>query len=385
MIARLLSILTVLACLAAAVRSARADDPAAEHPGLGVLRSADCTACHVVPGLPEPPRTGSCVGCHAWVETVAANPKARAAAMQVFPKWERYERNVRTYAHVPSLGAAAARLDPAWWSRYLRDPHDLRPAMDETMVRVGLDAARIDAIAAWAASRAVAVPPTPRPDPANVAAGEALFTTRGCAACHTFGARTSGPGVATAPDLRHARERMTDDALVAWILDPASVSPEATMPAFGLTRDEAVRVRDYLVLADPGGAAPAKPGPLPTVTRAVTYAEIEEKVIGKICVHCHMDPAQNEGRAGPGNAGGFGWAATGIELQTVASLRAHGPAIVAALLRRREEAARDYVRPGETPATIARPALPGMPLGLPPIPDEDIALVKAWVEQGGPE
>ncbi|MFN7143510.1 MAG: hypothetical protein ACK4YP_07040, partial [Myxococcota bacterium] len=59
--------------------------------------------------------------------------------------------------------------------------------------------------------------------------------------------------------------------------------------------------------------------------------------------------------------------------------------IVAALRRRRDEAARDHVRPGEAPAAIDRPTLPGMPLGLPPIPNEDIALVMAWVAQGGPE
>lgn len=128
-----------------------------------------------------------------------------------------------------------------------------------------------------------------------------------------------------------------------------------------------------------------RPAALPTVTRPVAYAEVEEKVFGKICIHCHMDPAQNEGRAGPGNAGGFGWPATGIELQNVASVRAHGPAIVAALLRRRDEAARDVVHPGEVPAEIQRPVLPGMPLGLPPIPDADLALVMAWYAQGAPE
>lgn len=357
----------------------------AAHPGLTVLRSADCAVCHVVPDVPTPPRTASCVGCHAWVKGVAANPKARAVALQAFPKWERYERNVRSYAEVPDLGVAAARLDPAWWARYLRDPHDLRPAMDETMVRVGLDAAAIDAVAAWAATRVVPVPPTPAPRAANVARGEALFSSKGCVACHTFGASGAPAGVPSAPDLRHARDRMSDDAIVAWILDPKAIAPAATMPAMGVTAEEAVALRDYLVLAEPGGARPAAPGALPTVDRPVTYAEVEARVIGKICVHCHMDPAQNEGRAGPGNAGGFGWPATGIELQTVASVRAHGPAIVDALLRRREEAPRDYVRPGEAPVVVARPARPGMPLGLPPIPDEDIALVKAWVEQGGPE
>jgi cytochrome c2 len=226
------------------------------------------------------------------------------------------------------------------------------------------------------------VPPTPAPDPADLARGEALFAAKGCGGCHTFGARALGPGIAAAPDLRNTRERMRADMIVAWIVDPAAVSPRATMPTLGVTRDEAIALRDWIVLADPGGTAPAPPAALTPATRPVTYDEVEERVFGRICIHCHMDPAQNEGRAGPGNAGGFGWPATGIELQTYESVRDHGPQIVAALLRRREEAARDVVRPGEAPAVIRRPEKPGMPLGLPPIPDADIALVEAWYAQG---
>ncbi|MDP2309779.1 MAG: c-type cytochrome [Pseudomonadota bacterium] len=357
--------------------------------GLAILRGADCAVCHAIPDVEAPARTASCVGCHAWVKAVAQSPKARAVAMSVFPKWERYERTVRSYAEVPDLGAAAARLDPAWWGSYLRDPHDLRPMMDETMVRVGLDATQLAAVTAWAGSRLVPVPPTPAPDRANLARGEALFASKGCVACHTFGARSVGPGIAAAPDLRHARDRMSDDGVVAWIVDPTAVSPQATMPALGVTREEAIALRDWIVLAEPGGSRPPAPAALPVVTRPVAYAEVEEKVFGKICIHCHMDPEQNEGRAGPGNAGGFGWPATGIELQNVASLRKHGPAILDALLRRRDEAVRDVVHPGEAPASTVefpaiRPEKPGMPLGLPPIPDADIALVRAWYAQGAP-
>lgn len=380
------AVLVLLAgCAASAAPVRPIGPPASPESGLAVLRDADCATCHTIPDVEAPGRTTSCVGCHAWVKAVSQNPKARAVAMSVFPRWERYERTVRSYAEVPDLGAAAARLDPAWWGRYLHDPHDLRPAMDETMVRVGLDVAQLDAITAWAVSRVVPVPEAPAPDRANLGRGEALFTAKGCVACHTFGAQGTSSGIPSAPDLRHARDRMTDAAIVAWIVNPAAVSPGATMPALGVSRDEAVALRDWIVLAEPGGARPPVPAALPVVTRPVAYAEVEEKVFGKICIHCHMDPAQNEGRAGPGNAGGFGWPATGIELQNVASLREHGPAIVDALLRRREEAARDFVRPGEAPARVVRPEKPGMPLGLPPIPDADIALVQAWYAQGAPE
>lgn len=367
--------------LLAALALVHAEEP---HAGLRVAEAAGCALCHDAPGLAPAARTDSCVGCHAWVKKVAATPAAREKAMALFPRWARYERNVRTYAAVPDLGAAFARLDPAWVRGYLADPHDVRPHMDETMPRLGLGDADLDALAGWAATFRAPVPESPAPDPARLADGARVFAEKGCGGCHAFGAHSAG-GDPAAPDLRHARDRLPPDTMAAWIRDPAAVSPRARMPALGLGAEEALAVRDFVLLAEPGGAAPAPPaGSLPVVDRPVAWAEVEERVVGKICVHCHMDPAQNEGRAGPGNAGGFGWAATGIELQTPEGVAAHADAVVAALLRRRDEAARDRVAPGEVPADVERPALPGMPLGLPPIPDEDIALVQAWVAQGCP-
>jgi mono/diheme cytochrome c family protein len=279
-----------------------------------------------------------------------------------------------------------ARLEPEWVASYLADPYDLRPAMPETMVRLGLSTSDIQQVASWFATHQSPPPKTPAPNKANLEAGKQLFQTRGCIACHSFGSQSPGPGIPAAPDLRHARDRMSDDMIVAWILNPQRLSPAATMPAMGLTEAEAIAVRDYLVLADPGGKpAVALKNRIAPASREVHWPEVEEKVFGKICVHCHMDPAQNDGRAGPGNAGGFGWAATGIELQTREGVKAHAPAILSAMLRRREEAARDRVGPGEIPASIVRPPLPGMPLGLPPIPDEEIALVSAWIAAGCPE
>jgi hypothetical protein len=112
---------------------------------------------------------------------------------------------------------------------------------------------------------------------------------------------------------------------------------------------------------------------------------VEERVFGRICQHCHMNPELNQGRAGPGNAGGFGFAATGIDLQTREGVMAAAERIPASLERRRREAHRDHVGPGQRPAALTRPEKPGMPLGLPPLSDEDTALVLGWIAQGMPE
>lgn len=354
--------------------------------GHGVAIDAQCSACHLVPDTAPPPRTASCYGCHQWVRTVAGNPAQRERALAIFPKWARYEKSVVSYFGTPDLTASFARLDPAWLRAYLADPYDLRPSLDESMVRLGLDAAQLDALCAWAEGYVVTPPRAPAPAAANVQQGARLFVEKGCVACHTFGTLHLGPGIPSAPDLRWARERMSDDMLAAWIQNPAAISPKATMPALGLTAAEALALRDYVVLADPDSGAPITksttsvadlPGPY-------TWNDVESRVFGKICVHCHMDPAQNEGRAGPGNAGGFGWPATGIELQTYEGVVANRELILRALARRDLEEGRDHVGPGQVPTAAPRPTKPGMPLGQPALSAADVRMIEMWFADGAP-
>lgn len=352
------------------------------------FRAGDCALCHTVPEVAAPTRLESCTDCHTWVRRVAADPAADARAREVFPLWDRYVANTASYLAVPSLEAARDRLDPAWVYAWLADPHDVRPGLPEGMPRLALTEAQRRAIVAT--FEPTAVPPTEPPSPARVAEGELLYTSRGCTACHAFGARVpagdlNATAVRLAPDLALARHRMQPDLLAAWIEDPSSVSSHATMPRMGLSPSEALAVRDFLLLADPGASPAAPPAAVPALLdRPVAWEEVEERVFGRICVHCHMNPELNEGRAGPGNRGGFGWPATGIELQTWEGVVAAADRIPAALLRRRTEAARDTVGYGQRPADLHRPDRPGMPLGLPPLPDEDLALVLSWLAQGMP-
>jgi hypothetical protein len=138
------------------------------------------------------------------------------------------------------------------------------------------------------------------------------------------------------------------------------------------------------------------------VSRPVAWEEVKERVLGRICVHCHMNDYEKD--KGPGNKGGFGYAGVGMAIRTYESLvwGAEGAAgrysilvsrsgepyapIVMAMLRRRVEAARDQVpayedheRPSYSPND-----LPGMPLGLPAMSDEEIGIVERWIEDGCP-
>lgn len=364
----------------------QAGSPAAAPPpaAAAALAAGDCVRCHAHPALAPVAVDQSCADCHAFVRDTAADPARSAAAREVFPLWDRYVASVQSYLAVPDL-QAASRLDAGALAAWLGDPHDLRPGMDEGMPRLALSADQRGAIARWLTDQAPPVAPAPPPSPDRAAAGAAVYGAH-CAGCHAFGRLDPVAELPAAPDLIHARDRMDPDTLLAWIQDPQRFSPTARMPRPALAPDAALAVRDHLLLADAAAPpAPALAAALPPpVTRPVAWAEVEARVFGRICVHCHMDPDQNAGRAGPGNAGGFGWAATGIELQTREGVRAAMDRIPAALARRRVEAARDVVAPGQAPAELARPDQPGMPLGLPPLSDADTALVLGWIAQGGP-
>jgi mono/diheme cytochrome c family protein len=381
--------------------------------GAALVAAGECSRCHAVTGLPgvaAAPRDLSCAGCHAWIHATADDPAARARERRRFPTWDRYVNNVRSFLALPDLGLAAARLDRRWLARYLRAPYDVRPGLPEEMIRTAFTEEQAEAVAAWlvttararvelsAAGRAAAaVAVSARP--ADVAAGEALYGRLGCAACHALGARPAVPGLPAAPDLAHARDRMRPADIAALIADPAAFGIEERMPRYELTAAEAARLRDFL-LAAPMPARPVAAGEpdLPLLARPVSYQEVRERVLGAICVHCHMDPARNAEGGGPGNTGGLTYAGAGLDLETWEGLRRGSlrggrrvsvlaappeggePTLIARLRARSLEHGREQAGAS---AVVAGGA-PGMPLGLPPLAAADLQLVRSWVAQGAP-
>ena len=96
-------------------------------------------------------------------------------------------------------------------------------------------------------------------DAAAAAAGEKLFSTKGCTACHAWGKRLTGP------DLKDVTKRRTATWMENQILhpdvmtktDPISHGLFATyalqMPKQGLTEAEAKQVIEYLKKRDKDG------------------------------------------------------------------------------------------------------------------------------------
>jgi hypothetical protein len=179
--------------------------------------------------------------------------------------------------------------------------------------------------------------------------------------------------------------------LRSWLGDPHRLLPDTEMPDFRFTPKQVEDLVTFLGEPLPEGAAAPSPAHRPRLLeREVHYPEIAQKLSRHLCFHCHSD-MRRPGDQGPGNTGGFGYDGVSLDLATRAGilrgikrdgqfrglpdrLEDGTPRLVASLLARHAELDGHY-----------DPALLGMPLGFPPIPDEEIDLINTWIEQGAPE
>jgi cytochrome c oxidase subunit 2 len=103
-----------------------------------------------------------------------------------------------------------------------------------------------DKFRAWLANEA-------KPARSTSGAGQNVFMSQGCAACHTIrGTRADGK---VGPDLTHLEDRSTLAALTipnrpgylaGWIVDPQHVKPGNKMPALNLTGPKLQQLLNYL-------------------------------------------------------------------------------------------------------------------------------------------
>ncbi len=397
MTARLLLLTLLLAPAAARAQDADAGRAAIERYG--------CTSCHEVPGLGQRTET-SCVGCH---QEVARRPRSGFGARP----------HVEHYLRAPSLEHVTSRLSRDYLVRFLVDPHDVRPRLEETMPRLPVterDARDIVAYLERVAPARPAVARSPAPDPSRVAEGAEAFRNAGCAACHSFGnfdpgfevpaetVRALGEQARHAPNLRFVRERMHPDVALAWIRDPRAVDPHTLMDRPGVTAEQALAIRDFLYLASPGAPAPVPDVPraasLRPLDRAVGWADVR-RIFGRSCIHCHAHADDGS------SAGALGFEPVALDLSTyegvLAGVRAPDgsrrsvlepaedgtPPLLARLLRRHAEAGRDVVpHRRDTLIRAVRPHADtgpaGMPLGLPPVPEPDLRVLATWIARGAP-
>ena len=355
-----------------------------------LIAKFQCTRCHDMPEIAAAPRDKHCVRCHQEIHagTFVAEVDGQPHAIDA-PTFARWQGRITSMRWAPSL-AGTDRLRRTWVRDFLLAPHDVRPGLVAQMPRLAITAAEAERLAAHL------VPDHPATATSGDGArGEALYRSLGCGRCHRFTGATVddaalhatgrdqveplGGSWALAPDLRHARARMTSDDIAAWIVDP-----RGAMPRLGIVVEDARALAAFIATTSLTAPTPtARAERLPVLARAVTWDEVENKVFRNVCWHCHAVPDYARGDGGPGNSGGFGFAPRGLDLSSYTGISAGSlddageprsvfakladgtPRIVAHLLARHTE---------EAGGTV--PGIRGMPLGLPAVPLAEIQLVE---------
>lgn len=398
----------------------RADTIAA---GRDALVRLDCVRCHTVDDVPPAEPARSCVGCHSRIAHALPGTPEYAALVGEFDEAtvQRYRAHIRHFVEVPDLTRVGERIRAAWIADFVRAPHDLRPMLHESMPRFAI--APKDSMvlaryfAAIANTRDPALDPDepelgPRPSAAHIAEGERLFRQRTCNTCHTLGnvetgkteadLETAGLPARLAPNLRFARFRMHRDVLEAWIRDPEGIHPGTHMPNLHVSAHDAARIADFILFSDPRLLPARKPPDFvlpPAATRAVSWEEVRSRVFEPHCVPCHMN--NHERDPGPGNIGGFGWHAEHLRMRTYEGLVAGAgsgegafsvlvaregeemaPVLEHMLIRRVENEADHILAFRDHEPLDHGEEEPGMPIAMPALSDEEIGLVRAWLEQG---
>jgi hypothetical protein len=367
--------------------------------GTKLMAELECNRCHDGTGIASAVLAKDCRGCHR--EILYGNPVAEPVALAG------WRGRIRHFVEVPSLAFAAQKFRRSWLERYLLEPHDLRPALEESMPRLALTPEQAAQLSSYLAEEDAETAELAPPSQALLAQGRRLLDTKGCGTCHRMtGVEPLQPSplpytlpqdrmllaLRLAPDLRFARERLRPGYLGRWLKNPRATAADAVMPNPELTPEEVRAISAYL-LAVPLTPVKSKPFTrLPLLTRRVAFAEVQQRVFRNTCWHCHSEPDYAIGDGGPGNTGGFGFPgkrinlaehegllagyadATGARKSLFLPEKPSGESrLVAALLARHAE---------EAGAPV--PGVRGMPLALPALPAEEIQLVESWIAQGRP-
>jgi len=388
----------------------RSPEPAAEAnlvtAGRALVDRYECVRCHTFVASASAPAWAHVPAPHPELDCVRCHDAIRAGDPLVVPlEPSGGAHEVQSFSDIPKI-EGMHRLRRSFVTKLLLESTAIRPNLGSSMPRFEITSEDAAAIAAFV------VPDAEPPLPAvgDAARGRTIAGTHGCGSCHrmTGALLPASPpsipltpaelslGQRLAPDLRHVRDRMRPAHLLEWLRDPSAVKPSAAMPKIPLTERELEDLAAFLLTTplDPIATSPV-PARLPLRERPVAYAEVNERVFGKICRHCHA-AEDIIGGGGPGFAGGFGFRKRGLDLSTYDGARsgsigddgkrqsvfkplqsgplAGTPKLVAHLIARHAEVA-------GTPV----PGVRGMPLGLPPLPLEEIQLVETWIANGRPE
>ncbi len=372
--------------------------------GRKLAEKFECQRCHEVPGLPEIKYTSHCTTCH---------QRVLDGQFKHNKENKRWTKNVAHLNVVPSLAAIGKRFHYSWIVRFLLNPYDLRPNLVPSMPRLALEPQEARDIATWLveSTRGKLKDDVKKSKEllakTDLTAGRKVIEEKECGSCHLFGGVAAlpnknpapkgtkietRPAVMLATNLRHARDQTSPALLVPWLANPLKLKAETLMPETPMSPTETRNIIAYIITAkltpEPKYTIPKR---LPPLERRVGYEEVAKRVLDITCRHCHGNPDVALGDGGPGNTGGFGFPERGVDLTSYQQVQSG---------RLNEDGERESIfikMKDGTPRFIAglwarhselagkpNPDIRGMPLGLPPLPAEDIQLVETWVAQGRP-
>lgn len=150
-------------------------------------------------------------------------------------------------APAPLLQGIAGRQRAAHLIEFIADPHHVKPGTVMPQVVTGDPAARrrqAEAIVHFLASTGDSSPPQEYATTGSQAAGERLFLTVGCGACHD---PPGSPPLVDSKPLGRIEEKYTLPTLTAFLRNPHETRPAGRMPSLGLSIAEARELAAYLL------------------------------------------------------------------------------------------------------------------------------------------
>ena len=183
----------------------------------------------------------NCFSCHAASDAIRARIPTKQA---------------------PDLDLIGARIAPSYLERFLADPQSMKPgATMPNVFHASENAASdpvIDYLTHFLIARGGVMKLSHNPaDASLIAAGEHLYHTVGCVACHP--PQNGKPAPSPSVPLGLLEEKIGIDPLTEFLLDPLKARPSGRMPDLGLTAGEARAIAAYLLRKQIGNKQLLKP------------------------------------------------------------------------------------------------------------------------------
>ncbi len=236
-------------------------------------------------------------------EQTAGNEFERGRLLTRVLRCGRCHGDDRPTPPAPALDRLAGHVARDWLVNWLvaGEHAATDPASPRRMPAFGLSRAQAESVADWLLAprppsepmpptgpgqpKAAGRQPRRRTPPPDADAGQRLFLTLGCLACHTW--RDLGAsGWLGGGDLTHVADKRPADFFAAWLADPARLNRDHRMPVLTLTDDERTALALFLAKQTAGA-----PKPEAAHRAAADHRDEGRKLVEQLgCAACHRLP-----------------------------------------------------------------------------------------------